>query len=257
MRGASPTRLEALRVRGAQHTRRRGAGEASHGALLFHSRHSAHGHKLHLLHGCSHTFANGAATAAAEVVNDWLEGARRLSGRDVGAAFGCSELFSIGAGDNLCHWVDDRTLRADAAGVVPGDTITALLGVLRAACVAGDRCECYGANTAGFVAVESPAKPVVPEALLAGPSTAAVCEGLVLTSDQSTGGGGRAFDGLHAGDHVKHALLPRRHSRLLLGLCLLCLDLSQVAVVGRARGCLRSPARGAGPGLRPLRPLGR
>lgn len=46
---------------------------ALHGALLFHSRHASLGHRLHLLSGCSHNFAEDAAIAAASLTNDWLE----------------------------------------------------------------------------------------------------------------------------------------------------------------------------------------
>ncbi|KAH8066412.1 hypothetical protein JL722_852 [Aureococcus anophagefferens] len=53
------------------------------------------------------------------------------------------------------------------------------------------RCDCYDYANASAVPAEAPDPPLVPAAVVSGPTTASACEGLTLESSQSSGGGGR------------------------------------------------------------------
>ncbi|EGB03393.1 hypothetical protein AURANDRAFT_68050 [Aureococcus anophagefferens] len=114
-----------------------------------------------------------------------------LGGYDVSELFACASILDFdGADDAECYWVDARTLSAGVAdaAIVPGDAVAVLDVVLRAC--DGFRCDCDTATTSSTTAA-SPVPPLVPVALLEGPTTASVCEGLRVGSAPSTGGGGR------------------------------------------------------------------
>ena len=72
--------------------------------------------------------------------------------------------------------------------------VTLQKGVLKSACD-GYRCECLTFANASSTTAEPPDEPLIPAAVLQGPELFSVCEagGLKVTSDQSTGGGGRAM----------------------------------------------------------------
>ena len=86
---------------------------------------------------------------------------------------------------------------------MPGDVLGVLNDRLKAACVS--RCDCDAFVDAAEAQVEAPLVPLVPRALVQGPTSAAVCEGFAVTSDQSSGSGGRDFK-----TYAWHATAPNR-----------------------------------------------
>ncbi|KAH8065092.1 hypothetical protein JL722_1996 [Aureococcus anophagefferens] len=114
-----------------------------------------------------------------------------------GARFPCAEVLDFDGADRAtCYWIDARSVNADvaSAAVVPGGNVTLAAGAVRRACDAGaERCDCDRPANASSAPAAPPDPPLVPVALLDGPTTAAVCEGVVVGSSQSTGSGGRPF----------------------------------------------------------------
>jgi len=75
-RGTVPAAWRLLSIHGTAD------GSSVMAAELFHVRHKAHGHKLRILDGAGRSFAGHVPTAAS-TINDWFEGARRLTADDV------------------------------------------------------------------------------------------------------------------------------------------------------------------------------
>ena len=81
---------------------------------------------------------------------------------------------------------------SNALDLLPGSNVTLKSGVVKAACD-GYRCECIAYANASAAVALAPEDAVIPSAVLQGPQIFPVCDegGLRITSDQSTGGGGR------------------------------------------------------------------
>ena len=121
------------------------------------------------------------------------------AGIPAGEIFPCSDVLEMtGVEAMTCDWSDARTLFAlvsSALDFAPGSAVSPKAGVLSAACddaVAG-RCDCYAPAAASSTTAAAPEPPLAPVAVIQGPTSAAVCSGFTLSSDQSTGSGGRAF----------------------------------------------------------------
>ncbi|KAH8049844.1 hypothetical protein JL720_15518 [Aureococcus anophagefferens] len=142
-------------------------------------------------------------------------------GYEAGVEFGCGAVLTFAdAGAATCFWSDAATLRSDVSaawGLVPGEPVSLRAGVVKLYsvpettselglvqqnlsrsvaspslyCAAGARCDCYDYANASAVPAEAPDPPLVPAAVVSGPTTASACEGLTLASSQSSGGGGR------------------------------------------------------------------
>ena len=109
-----------------------------------------------------------------------------------GSYFSCADILSFSGADvSLCYWVDESQINADVSesGLVPDSNVTLLSGVVKRPCE--ERCDCDRAANSSSVSVAAPDPPLVPIALLDGPTTAAACEGFVVGSSQSTGSAGR------------------------------------------------------------------
>ena len=113
-------------------------------------------------------------------------------------SFDCETLLDFADVDVAdCRWVDGTQLTASVSGslgLLPGGNVTMNAGVVKSACD-GYRCECLTFANASSTTAEPPEEPLIPSAVLQGPELFSVCEagGLKVTSDQSTGGGGRAM----------------------------------------------------------------
>ena len=136
------------------------------------------------------------STTGAELVAAF-DGPTDKASATTGARFPCAEVLDFdGADRSTCYWIDARSVNADvaSAAVVPGGNVTLAAGAVRRACDAGaERCDCDRPANASSAPAAPPDPPLVPVALLDGPTTAAVCEGVVVGSSQSTGSGGRPF----------------------------------------------------------------
>ena len=115
-----------------------------------------------------------------------------------GDSFSCNQVLDFAGADvSRCYWIDESEINAevsDAFDLIPGSNVTLVPGVVARRCnPATGRCDCNRAANASTVFASSPNPPLVPKALLDGPTTAAACEGLAVGSSQSTGSGGRAM----------------------------------------------------------------
>ena len=136
------------------------------------------------------------STTGAELVAAF-DGPTDKASATTGARFPCAEVLDFDGADRAtCYWIDASSVNADvaSAAVVPGGNVTLAAGAVRRACDAGaERCDCDRPANASSAPAAPPDPPLVPVALLDGPTTAAVCEGVVVGSSQSTGSGGRPF----------------------------------------------------------------
>ncbi|KAJ8598673.1 hypothetical protein CTAYLR_003088 [Chrysophaeum taylorii] len=119
------------------------------------------------------------------------------AGMPSGVKFPCADLVDFPSVDEAtCSWVESTELYSDVSNaleLVPGETVELVEGKLKRECLPGVRCDCLQAASASTFDIEQPDPPLIPKATLEGQTTAAVCEGLRVSSRQSSGGGGRAL----------------------------------------------------------------
>jgi len=120
------------------------------------------------------------------------------AGVATGVTFACGDVVAFpGVAAAECYWSGERGLTgdvSDALDLEPGSNVSLVPGVLRRLCDdATERCDCEGPANASSSLALAPDPPLVPDALIEGPTTAGACEGLTLGSSQSTGSGGRAM----------------------------------------------------------------
>ncbi|KAH8075812.1 hypothetical protein JL720_10521 [Aureococcus anophagefferens] len=118
--------------------------------------------------------------------------------READAATDARTILSFaGAAGSTCYWIDAREINADVADAIdfiPGSNVTLVSGTIKRDCdPAAERCDCDRYANASVASAAPPDPPLIPEAFIDGPTTAASCEDLAVGSSQSTGGGGRSM----------------------------------------------------------------
>ncbi|KAJ8612941.1 hypothetical protein CTAYLR_006198 [Chrysophaeum taylorii] len=87
---------------------------------------------------------------------------------------------------------DTRAFKSsDAATDHKSSNVTLRDGVVEAACVDDERCECYEPANGTTVRAMTPVDAVVPRVVFQGPASISVCDNFTLVADQSTGSAGR------------------------------------------------------------------
>ena len=119
------------------------------------------------------------STTGAELVAAF-DGPTDKASATTGARFPCAEVLDFDGADRAtCYWIDARSVNADvaSAAIVPGGNVTLAAGAVRRACDAGaERCDCDRPANASSAPAAPPDPPLVPVALLDGPTTAAVSD---------------------------------------------------------------------------------
>ena len=118
------------------------------------------------------------------------------------ATWRCSRLFIFsGAENTVCSWTTLSVVKGTFTAITksslkPGDTLSVVGGVLRAACRSGTNCKknaALQANTALPVTVQPPANPVKLDIVLNIPTQTGGCSNLTIDLSASTGSGGRPY----------------------------------------------------------------
>ncbi|KAJ8600458.1 hypothetical protein CTAYLR_001456 [Chrysophaeum taylorii] len=142
--------------------------------------------------------ADAAFTSTAAEVLVVFDSPTDQAGKMAGETFSCDEILTFEDATKAdCYFINATWINAQVSNSVsffPGGTVALRSNTLKGVCpfeAASARCDCLEFADVSSVVAREPTDAVVPRVVLQGPALASVCEDVLVSADQSTGGGGR------------------------------------------------------------------